>query len=337
MLKVDLKQSNQNDVWFIYDGECPICCVAANGLAIKETIGKLNLLNARENNNHPLMLEINSRGLNLDKGMVIKVNDNYFHGADALQVMGLIGTNQGWFNRMNYLFLRSKFSSRLFYPFLKGTRNLLIKLKGVGKIKNLEETSHKFVTFKPVFGDQWKHLPDVMQKHYANRAYTNDTVTMTGTMDVEISKFAKIISPVLRVFGALVPYEGSNIPVTVTARSHVNTAQYIMDREFQFSDQRRYNFVSKLERVEKNEMIEFMRFGVGWRSAFVWEDEKVKLKHRGYAWRVLGWTIPIPGTILLGKGYAEEEPISDDCFQMLMHITHPWWGKVYEYRGTFKI
>ena len=37
------------------------------------------------------------------------------------------------------------------------------------------------------------------------------------------------------------------------------------------------------------------------------------------------------------KGYAEEIAVDDNTFHMNTHISHPWWGKVYEYKGRFKI
>jgi hypothetical protein len=39
----------------------------------------------------------------------------------------------------------------------------------------------------------------------------------------------------------------------------------------------------------------------------------------------------------MGAGYAEEHPIDDHSFDMQTHITHPWWGKVYEYKGRFEV
>ncbi len=129
---------NKSDVWFVYDGHCPVCNIAANGLRIKKAVGKLNLIDARTNKNHPVLLEINQKNLDLDKGMVIKFNDILYHGPDALYIMALLGTNRGWFNRMNYLLFRSKFFAKLCYPLMKLIRNLALKIKGFDKINNLE-------------------------------------------------------------------------------------------------------------------------------------------------------------------------------------------------------
>lgn len=126
------------EVWFVYDGDCPICQVAANRFQINKAVGKLHLVNAREDKENPVYKEINEKGLNLDEGMVIKFNDVYYHGSDALYIMAMLGTNQGWFNLLNYLLFRSKFFAKICYPSLKACRNMAIKAKGVGKIDNLK-------------------------------------------------------------------------------------------------------------------------------------------------------------------------------------------------------
>ena len=63
--------AHREGVWFVYDGDCPICTHAAHALKIKETYGSLHLLNAREKQSHPLIDEINKQCLDLDEGMVI--------------------------------------------------------------------------------------------------------------------------------------------------------------------------------------------------------------------------------------------------------------------------
>lgn len=126
------------EIWFVYDGDCPICTTAAQALRIRKAAGELRLLNARKEAAHPLMRAIRERRLSLDDGMVIVYGGNYYHGADALQVMALLGTGQGWFNRMNAMLFRSKKAAALCYPTMRACRNLLLRIKGVRKIHNLE-------------------------------------------------------------------------------------------------------------------------------------------------------------------------------------------------------
>lgn len=136
-LKMEDPAASQNDVYFVYDGDCPLCSSAAMAFRIRDAVGTLRLINAREDQHHPVVREINARRLNLDDGMVIKFHDTCYHGADALNVMAMIGTDRGWFNRLNVLLFRSKTLSALLYPAMRAARNLLIRVRGVSKINNL--------------------------------------------------------------------------------------------------------------------------------------------------------------------------------------------------------
>jgi predicted DCC family thiol-disulfide oxidoreductase YuxK len=131
-------KDQSGDVWFVYDGDCPICTVAAHGLRIRKAVGTLQLVDARSDVDHPILAEIRDLRLDLDQGMVIKFRDTCYHGADALHVMAMLGTGQGWFNRINALLFRSKLLSAICYPPMRAVRNLLIRVRGVQKIDNLQ-------------------------------------------------------------------------------------------------------------------------------------------------------------------------------------------------------
>ncbi len=136
---MDGKKEAKGDVWFVYDGDCPICNMAAQALRIRKAVGNLHTLNAREDSTHPLLLEIKARQLSLDDGMVIKFQDTFYHGADALNLMALLGTGQGWFNRMNAWLFRSKATARFCYPTMRAVRNLLLRVKNVPPLRNLKQ------------------------------------------------------------------------------------------------------------------------------------------------------------------------------------------------------
>jgi len=129
-----MEPDNRKEVWLIYDGECPICSPTANALKIRDAVGTLHLINAREN--HPILNEIKNAGLNLDEGMVVKIDNKLYHGADAQHVLALIGTTQDWFNRINVWLFRSKTLAKLIYPIMRALRNMLLKIKKVSKLNN---------------------------------------------------------------------------------------------------------------------------------------------------------------------------------------------------------
>ncbi len=191
--------------------------------------------------------------------------------------------------------------------------------------------------FQSIFGQDWPSLPIVFHKHYANRPFTNDLVLVKGKMNITMSFLARLLSPLFRITGALVPYTGNNIPTEVYFRSEVNSNVFCFDRAFHFPEKSTYHFRSRLYPLDNGEVIELMPIGLGWRPNYLYDENKIKLKHRGYVINLFGKYIPLPLEILLGKGYAEEWPLSDNDFAMCMTIDHPILGQIFSYSGEFTI
>lgn len=190
--------------------------------------------------------------------------------------------------------------------------------------------------FKDIFGEDWNDLPPVMHKHYANRPYTNDVTMVEGVLDVMCAGPIKLLAPLFWLMRGIPPHNEKNVPVVVSFESDKNTRSFHFNRIFHFKKRKAYSFKSRMTQVGDNDVIEIMRSGFGWRMSYVWEDERVKLKHRGYVFNLFGCFIPLPLTFLLGEGNAEEIAIDDNTFNMIVTIYHPWWGIIYEYKGQFK-
>ena len=114
--------------WLLYDGECPFCSRYVRHVRLRDAIGPITLANARE---HPaLVAEVERLGFDVDAGMVLKLDGNYYHGADCIHALALLTTPSGWFNRVNSLVFRSATASKLLYPVLRTGRNLTLRLLG---------------------------------------------------------------------------------------------------------------------------------------------------------------------------------------------------------------
>lgn len=322
-------------VSFVYDGECPLCSNAAHALRIKKEYGEIHLINARDATNDPLVAEITKRGFDLDAGMVIHAEDRFYHGQDALKFMARYGDARNFFTAFCKSIFWSNTISSLTYPWMRGMRNLLLKRKDVGRIDNLNLQGEPI--FKSVFGKSWSDLPSVMRKHYANRPYTDDRIVVKGTLDVMCAGPIKLLAPLMKLMGQIPAHNEKVVPVTVQFESDRDTKAFHFKRTFNFKNKKHYVFRSWMVQIKDNEVIEVMPFGLGWRMLYAWDGEKVVLTHRGYTLRIFGHFVPVPLTWFMGRGYAEEIAVDDNTFDMATHITHSLWGKVYEYKGRFKI
>ncbi len=324
----------KSGVWFVYDGECPLCNNAAHALRIKQEYGSIHLLDARTSND-PLIQEITERGLDLDEGMVIYAEGRFYHGKDALSFMAKHGASSNGFTAFCKSLFWSQTIASITYPWMRGTRNWLLKRKKVGRIDNLQLKNEPI--FKSIFGDSWDELPEVMRKHYANRPYTDDLTVVEGTLDVLCKGPLKVLSPLMKALGQIPTHTENNVPVTVRFQSDRNSKAFQFNRTFHFKNIPTYTFRSRMLQIKGEEVIEIMRFGLGWKMQYRWTGAKVVLEHRGYALKLFGHFIPVPLTIFMGKGYAEEIPVDENTFEMMTDIIHPLWGKIYEYKGQFKI
>ncbi|MFT7214509.1 MAG: putative DCC family thiol-disulfide oxidoreductase YuxK [Granulosicoccus sp.] len=123
-------------ILLVYDRECPTCNAYCQVVKIRESVGDLQIVDARENS--AVMNEITAQGLDIDQGMVLKMGGQFYYGSDAIHTLALIGSRSGVFNRLNYRIFKSETASSILYPFLRFCRNLLLKILGKTKINNLE-------------------------------------------------------------------------------------------------------------------------------------------------------------------------------------------------------
>ncbi len=134
---------DREEILLVYDRECPVCNAYCQIVKIRESVGDLRIVNARENSD--VMDEITAQGLDIDQGMVLKMGEQLYYGSDAIHTLALIGSRSGIFNRVNYWIFKSRIASSILYPCLKSCRNLLLKILRKSKINNLvSEDNDKF-------------------------------------------------------------------------------------------------------------------------------------------------------------------------------------------------
>lgn len=197
------------------------------------------------------------------------------------------------------------------------------------------------VNEKPVFhdilADDWDNLGSIIRRHYFLKPESKDYICVSGEMsEIYHSWVAKLLIPFGLLFGAVVPYKGKDIPVDVHYTSSPSNSNIYWDRVFKFKSGD-FHFKSHMVPVKENEVIEFVRFGIGIRLQVTAENGALVFRDAGYIWRLLGYDLPIPGRWLMGKIYVEERPIDDKYFSMKMTLEHPLLGVLFKYNGRFEL
>jgi predicted DCC family thiol-disulfide oxidoreductase YuxK len=129
---VHMARQTDSETWIVYDGQCPFCSRYVRLVRLRETIGQVQLIDARQGG--PQVEEARRAGLDLDDGMVLKLDGRLYHGADCIHMLALLSTPSSRFNRLNAALFRSPTASRILYPVLRTGRNAVLRMLGRSKI-----------------------------------------------------------------------------------------------------------------------------------------------------------------------------------------------------------
>jgi len=119
--------------YVVYDGECPFCSSYVKLLRLREAVGPVVLLNARED--HPVVRQVEEHGVVLDQEMALVMGNEIYSGGECINRLALMSTGSGFFNRINAALFSSPTFSKFAYPFLRSGRNLALKVLGRKQIR----------------------------------------------------------------------------------------------------------------------------------------------------------------------------------------------------------
>jgi len=187
--------------------------------------------------------------------------------------------------------------------------------------------------FKTILSDQWQHLSPALQQHYGIR--DGEEIRMQGKLAVKHGRFIKVLMPLIRLTGALVPIEGDNFDVTVENKRIGDT--FYWHRQFK-KDDKIYEFNSKMQQFG-NDIVEFVGLGIGIRMGLKIKDGGLAYEDKGYIFKLGRRLIPIPLHFLIGKSEIEEFTNNDNSndFEMRFIVNHPWFGFRFSYMGYFNL
>jgi predicted DCC family thiol-disulfide oxidoreductase YuxK len=123
--------TNNKTIYVIYDGECPFCSDYVKAMRIKNVADQLVLINARTDDYQHLL---KGKTFDLNEGMLVIIDDQYYHASEAVQILSLVATPLSLLNKLNFFLFRIPVIANLYYPVCRFIRNLALKIKGVSKI-----------------------------------------------------------------------------------------------------------------------------------------------------------------------------------------------------------
>lgn len=123
----------------VYDGKCPLCSNCCRHLKLEESLGPVDLVDARQSGT--VRQQLSNQHYDLDQGMVVLSKSKTYFGADAIHFLAQVNNRSDGFNRLFFLFFISKRVSSALYPALRAGRNFLLWVMHVPQINNLKRES----------------------------------------------------------------------------------------------------------------------------------------------------------------------------------------------------
>jgi len=187
--------------------------------------------------------------------------------------------------------------------------------------------------FRNLLSDQWSSLSPAVQKHYG--ITEGEEISMQGELAVKHGRYIKLLMPLIRLTGALVPVEGEKFIVTVKNKRAGNT--FYWHRQFK-KDNKTYVFKSKMQQYG-NDIVEFVGLGVGIRMGLHEEQGALIYEDKGYVLKLGSIFMPVPIGLFIGKSSIKEFVTegSDHDLEMQFVVNHPWLGFGFSYMGFFNV
>jgi predicted DCC family thiol-disulfide oxidoreductase YuxK len=117
-----------NDIEVTYDGACPVCRSVVHRLKGRSDEQRISLIDARAAPDQ--VAKLAARGLDLDEGIVVKVGQSYFSGAEATRYLASLHAPAGWLERLFAWGFGSARRAAFVYPLFRAGRRLLLFLLG---------------------------------------------------------------------------------------------------------------------------------------------------------------------------------------------------------------
>lgn len=110
----------------VYDGDCPFCSGYVKMLRLRDSVGSVELINARDD--LELVRSFAAREQSLDDGMAAFYGNRLYYGSDAIALLSGLTTHSGRFNRLFARILKRPGLARIVYPALRTGRRLALRL-----------------------------------------------------------------------------------------------------------------------------------------------------------------------------------------------------------------
>lgn len=178
-------------------------------------------------------------------------------------------------------------------------------------------------------GPAWAALPAALKLHYAGAASVD-----VGHLDIHYPRWMQPCLRVLGWLGALVDRGGQGVETIV--RKHCLGDHHHWHRTMTYADGQVRRFNSVWIATPDGELIEFVNRMLGLQMRPFVRDGRLHYHGVRFVARLGRHLLPIPEWLVLGHTTIVEAALDDTHFAMDFRLTHPLFGEVFRYAGTFE-
>lgn len=177
-------------------------------------------------------------------------------------------------------------------------------------------------------GDDWEKLPDSLKAHYQPGPNVD-----IGHLDIEFPNWIKPYLHLLQLFGALLARSGKKLPTRV--EKDVSADRQYWRRTMTFPDGRLVHFNSFWVSASGAHLIEYVNSVMGLEMTAHMEGDELHYEGVRYVLKFGPIEIGVPEWLVLGHTTIVERNLPPNAFAMDFRLTHPLFGQVFRYSGTF--
>jgi len=191
--------------------------------------------------------------------------------------------------------------------------------------------------FRSQLGTDWALLSPNIQARFEHDPPVGTVVRYKGTMEViRCTWVGKLIARLVQHTGALMPYDGEEVPVDIEVWTERSAPDVFKRRTYYLPDRRPFIFRSRMRLDGNKKLIEYVGGGFGMFITVQVNDRHLEFTDSGYFLQIDSIRIPIPRVLSPGDVYLLHEDMGPTTFRITIDIRHPWYGALFFQRGTFE-
>jgi hypothetical protein len=190
--------------------------------------------------------------------------------------------------------------------------------------------------FRTQVGDAWFRAPENVRLRFDHDPKPGHVIRYVGRMtEVRCSAVGKLLGWMVQRTGALMPFEGDNVPVDIVVWSD-STGAVHKRRSYHFQNRRAVVFRSRMVLDPDGRLAEHVGDGLGMYVKVSADGGGLQFTDDGYFLELATMRIGLPKWLSPGRVHLVHADVSADEFDIAIDITHPLFGRLYWQRGRFR-